>query len=99
MTQAQTKLADCLNPDRRDKLSLDELLLLLAMGRQKACHVAMSFLATRAGYEPPRPVTPAEELTNLQMEFIRALGKMKAMGERIEAATVRNNNLTVVRGR
>lgn len=51
-------LKNKLNPEHHEKFDLDELLLLLAMGREIGCHTAMYFLADETGYERPKVAAP-----------------------------------------
>ena len=46
-------LSDCLNPDRDAKLSLDDVVALLKMGRERGIHWAMHKLCDVAGYQAP----------------------------------------------
>jgi hypothetical protein len=69
-------LSDCLNPDRDAKLSLDDVVALLAMGRARGIHWAMHKLCAVTGYEAPsiaRTKTPsqlrAEEMSQLLARF------------------------------
>jgi hypothetical protein len=57
---ARRYLASCLDPDRNEKLSLDEVLLLLRSAREQGCHVGMEFLAATLGYEQPKPTSDAD---------------------------------------
>ena len=81
---ARSRLLDCLNPDRPDKLSPDQVLLFLKIGRQKGCHAAMNYLARDAGYEDPKPVDPEDEKTKVQREFIEAQKYMSRLAARME---------------
>lgn len=72
-------LRDCLDADRREKLSLEQFLLLLVEGRRVGCHVAMGFLCEQAGYAPPQPVEPAGEAAELQRQFIAAVADLKRL--------------------
>ena len=47
---AQRHLLNCLNPDRAEKLHLDELLMLMKMARDRGCHAGMQYLAETLGY-------------------------------------------------
>jgi hypothetical protein len=46
-------LADCLNPDREAKLSIQELVTLLQWARDKGIHWAMHALCEEVGYGKP----------------------------------------------
>lgn len=78
-------LRDCLDDQRREKLSLDQFLLLLVEGRRVGCHVAMAYLAEQAGYAPPQPVEPADEAAELHREFIAAVARLGTIERRLGA--------------
>lgn len=92
--QAAGRVSDCLNPDRRQHFSPAELLFLLRRGRAAGHHAAMAYVAASCDYEPPRPMSPAEELAEMQAAFIRATAELKAIGHRIETITARANMRT-----
>lgn len=77
-------LADCLNKDRRERLDYDQLLWLLKEGRRIGCHTAMHFLNQEAGYAPPVPVEPEDEMAELQRQFIESVRAQARIAERIE---------------
>jgi hypothetical protein len=65
-------LKHCLTADRREKLSLREILWLFKAGREADCHTAMYFLTTECGYSEPMIVDPRDERQKLQREFIKS---------------------------
>lgn len=77
-------LADCLNESKREKLSPEQVLLLLRLAREKGCHAGMTFIARDLGYADPQPVEPEDERAKLQREFIEASKHMAKLAERIE---------------
>ena len=87
--QAASRVADCLNIDRRQHFAPSEVLWLLRQSRIAGHHETMASLAAVAGYEPPRPASDPEELATLQQAFIRATSDLKAIGQRIETITAR----------
>lgn len=82
--QAGNWLRDCLNPERREKLSPEQVLLLLRLARDAGFHGAMGFLAFTAGYESPRPVDPNDQEAQLQSSFIDAVGKLEAIQKQLQ---------------
>jgi hypothetical protein len=48
---AGKKLNNCLDPDRAEKLGLDEVDLLMGMGREQGLHVVPGYFAQRYGYQ------------------------------------------------
>lgn len=87
--QAAGRISDCLNPDRRQHLSPSEVVYLLRAGRAIGHHATMAYFAASCDYEPPRPLSPAEELADLQSTFIAYAAELKAIGHRIETITAR----------
>lgn len=63
-------LADCVNPDKREKLSPTELAYIRRRARQAGLHVLAAWEAKDAGYAEPKPVEPEDERAALQREFV-----------------------------
>lgn len=82
-------LSDCMNEDRRERLSPDQLLFLLRAGRQAGVHVLMGYLCEESGYSPPQPVEPRDEIAELQRQYIEAAKSMKAIAERMERVNLK----------
>lgn len=87
---AGKRLADCLNADKRDKLSPDELALIRREARKQGAHILATYEMRDAGYADPLPIAPEDEAAQLQREYIAAV---KAMGE-LQARISRNPLLT-----
>ena len=77
-------LRDCLSADRRERLSLEQVELLLAEGRRGGCHAGMAYLAQATGYAPPVPQDPHDEAAQLQREFIAAVGALAVIQRRLD---------------
>lgn len=77
-------LADCLNESKREKLSPEQVLLILRLAREKGCHAGMTFICRDLGYSDPQPVEPEDERAKLQREFIEASKHMARLADRIE---------------
>lgn len=78
-------LADCLNDAKREKLSPEQVLLVLRLARAKGCHVGMTYLSRELGYTDPQPVEPEDERAQLQRDYIEAARSMARLSARIEA--------------
>jgi hypothetical protein len=74
---------DCLNADRREHFSPEDVLLLLREGRRVGAHAAMAYLASEAGYAPPVPVEPSDEAAELQRSFIESVKQQQRLLERL----------------
>ncbi|MEO8806605.1 MAG: hypothetical protein ABI433_11010 [Burkholderiaceae bacterium] len=88
--QASNRLRDCLNPDRRENLSPEQVLLLLRLARTAGYHGAMAFLACDAGYETPRPVAPEDKVAALQNAFVDAVEKLDVIQRELKRAQIRS---------
>lgn len=76
-------LADCCNPDKREKLSLTELAYIRKAARQAGVHVLMAYEAREAGYVEPQPIAPEDEAAQLQREFIASVKALEAIQRRM----------------
>lgn len=83
---AKSRLNDCLNTERPAKLSPEELLLLLQLGRQHGAHDAMAFIVSCAGYRMPTALEPKDEAVGLQKQMemhLQAIGQVMTRWERL----------------
>lgn len=83
--EAAGRIRDCLNPDRREVFSPDQVMYLLRLGRRIGCHAAMAYMAREAGYADPLPVEPEDEVARLQREYVEATKALLSMANRIES--------------
>lgn len=81
---AQRQLLACLNPDRSEKLSLDELLLILRLARIRGCHTGMEFLSQTLSYADPAPVEPKDEADALSRQVLEMGRSLQAQLERLQ---------------
>lgn len=85
LDDAARHLNHCLDDDRAEKLSLEEVEHILRRGREIGVHVAMTYLCRSTGYADPTPVEPEDERAKLQREFIKASSELSRMMKRLEA--------------
>lgn len=78
LDQATRWLADCLNTDRAAKLDPEDVIALLRIGRESDAHMAMAFIASKAGYDC-RPITPEEAQETVAIRMEKAVREMRAM--------------------
>lgn len=83
--QASNWLRDCLNATRREKLSPEQVLLLLKLSAQAGFHGAMGFLAFAAGYEV-KPIEAEEQEAQLQRDFVNAVDRLESIQRQIKQA-------------
>jgi hypothetical protein len=72
-------LLDCLNPDRNDKLSIEQFQWLLGQGRKAGCHAAMWHLECAAGYEQSKPRCRVSARAQLLEELLKTQERMAAL--------------------
>ena len=81
---AASRIRDCLNHDRRDRFTPDQVMMILRMGHQCGCHSGMVFIARELGYAEPVPVEPEDEVARLQREFVEASKSLMTMANKSE---------------
>jgi len=86
---AAGKVRDCLNHDRRERFTPDQVCYILRLGHQVVCHAAMAYLAHSSGYASPVPVEPEDEVARLQREFVEASRGLMTMAAKIDALQAR----------
>lgn len=82
--QAQQLLLACLNPERRERLTPEQMMLLLKRGREAGTHGAMNFICGEAGYAKPDPLEPEDEKARLMREFSQSVGRLDVIAGRLE---------------
>lgn len=82
--QAAQWLRDCLNHEKREKLSPEQLLHLLRMAREGNYHAAKHWIDGEAGYAEGAPLKPEDALADLQRKFIAAVHLSHDVAEKIE---------------
>ncbi len=81
--QAGGWLRGCLNIGRREKLSPEQVMLILRTARQAGYHAAMNFVAFDAGYKAS-PVDPQTQEAELQEKFIDAVEGLSAIQAQLQ---------------
>lgn len=77
-------LNDCLNADREQKLSGEEMLLIARRGREIGCYLITSFINAETGFSPPQPIDPDDQKAELQRKFIERADSLMAMAATIK---------------
>ncbi|MBS0228855.1 MAG: hypothetical protein JSS23_09195 [Proteobacteria bacterium] len=77
-------LSDCLNPDRRERLTPHELAYIRRRARQAGVHVLAAYEARDAGYAEPVPVEPEDERAALQRAFVESTKQLQQMLRRLQ---------------
>ncbi|MBT2326086.1 hypothetical protein J7E62_27535 [Variovorax paradoxus] len=81
---AQRKLLACLNADRHEKLSPEEVLFVLRKAREKGHHGGFAFMAEDLGYAEPVPVEPRDELADLIRQYLARKEADSRKDDRVE---------------
>jgi hypothetical protein len=81
---AQRLLLDCLNEDRPQHLTPEQLVLVLRMARERGFHAGFHHLCETLSYAPTLPIEPSDEAAELQRRYIEAARDMARIAERIE---------------
>lgn len=77
-------LSDCLNPDRRERLTPHELAYIRRRARQAGIHILAAFEARDAGYAEPVPVEPEDERAALQRALVASTKQLQQMLRRLQ---------------
>lgn len=90
--QAQRHLLNCLNDERQERLTPDQVLLIAKLARDVGCHAYAQHTAEVLGYAEPVPIEPrheADELRRQLLEMGKALQSGLARLEGLERSTLR----------
>lgn len=77
-------LNDCLNPERAQALSGEEILHIAKRGREAGCYLITAFINAETGFGPPVPIDPEDLKAALQREYIEAVKVHKRIADRLE---------------
>lgn len=78
-------LNDCLNPDREQKLSGEEILHIARRARESGIYTITAFFNAATGFAPPVPIDPLDERAELQREFIESTKRLERLAARVAA--------------
>lgn len=87
--EAAKWVKDCLNRERREKFDPEQLLWLLKEARAIGHHDALAYINSQAGYTPPTPIEPEDELTKLLREYLDCEKKRSVLQPKIEEARLK----------
>ena len=82
MDTAYSRLRGCLNPDRPDKLTADEHLLIARLCDR---YDFLFYCAQELHHSKPVAVAPEDERARLQREFVESTRALTKLAERIES--------------
>ncbi len=81
---ARRHLANCLNPECAEKLSLEELMLIVRTAREAGDHTVMRFLAESLSYSDPEPIAVEDKVDDLQRQFVSATAQLASLAEQMQ---------------
>lgn len=81
---AHRLLLSCLNDDRPERLSPEQLMFVLRMGRERGVHVGITYILRELGYADPQPIEPVDELAELQRNYIESVQQQARLAARME---------------
>lgn len=76
-------LADCLNAEKRDRLTPDQLAYIRRRARQANVHILAAFEMQEAGYAPPVAVEPEDERAALIRQFNESVKALEVIQRRM----------------
>lgn len=80
---AERKMRDSLNVDRAEKFSPDEIVRIIKLAREANDHSILNYLCAECGYQAPSPVSPEEERTQLQRDFLDGVARLERLAKKI----------------
>lgn len=81
-------LLDCMNPDRREKLDGDQLVLVMRWARELNSFATAQYVMQQAGFERPRPLNLQQEKASLQERFLDGVKALERISRRIESLEI-----------
>jgi len=87
LAEGQRDLLDALNTDRLRKLEFGEILHILRWACDAGFHSAKRYVDAETGYGYTDPVKPADELAELQRQYIESVRMQLAIADRLERLT------------
>ncbi len=86
-------LSDCLNEEKREKLSLGQAVYLLRRARDAGFHDGMTAWNGLIGYGPASPLAPESEAAELQRRFIDSVQQQERLFAQMKAAGINTDAL------
>jgi len=90
---ARGLLLDCVNPDRSQRLTPDQVSFLIREARNVGSFCTIAYICQSANLTIPTPIEPDDERARLQKEFIKAEDKL----ETIKSQLSRHDNVTTLK--
>jgi hypothetical protein len=87
--KAGERLNACMDRGRREKLDVEQLMLIGRMAREIGSYATVFFLAEDCGFSRPTPIDPEDEKSRLQKDFITAVEKLSTLQAQLQRAEAR----------
>lgn len=81
---AQRQLLDCLNPDRNQRLTPEQLTLVIREARKAGSFCTIAFICGDANLSIPQPIEPEDERARLQRLFIDSVSQLDTIKKQLE---------------
>ena len=88
--EAHKWLLNCIDDNRAEKLSPDQVLWILRESRKVGCHAGATYILRECGYADPQPIEPEDERAALQRQFVEQSKAMQQLFARMERAGIRS---------
>lgn len=82
--KAGERLNACMDRGHREKLDIQQVMLIGRMAREVGSYATVFFLSEDCGFSRPTPVDPDDERGRLQKDFIRSVEIQRGLLERLE---------------
>lgn len=81
---AHNWINDCLNPERRQRFSDEQIRAIIRRAREAKSFAAINFWCEDCGFDKPKPLNPADEAGELQRRIETNLGELRGLVQRLE---------------
>ena len=82
--KAANLLNDCLNRNRSEKLDPEQVIYIIKASKKAGCHVPMKFIADECEYDNPKPITPEEQMNDLQLLFVEKVSELQKIEKQLK---------------
>ncbi|MFU8837891.1 MAG: hypothetical protein ACNA75_06260 [Thiohalomonadaceae bacterium] len=84
METAYARLKACLNHDKAEKLSPEEISLITRMARQRGSLATLTYMLREAHCADPAPIEPEDEKARLQREYVASVKALQKLSKQLE---------------
>jgi hypothetical protein len=86
--EAARLLCDCLNVERNQKISPDQALFIIGLGKKNNVHIGIEHICDSLSYSIPTPIEPEDQKASLMREFIIAQKNLSVLAAQIGGLNV-----------